>query len=224
MLLPGLLTDGSLWSPVIRALSPRYQSVSCSQRTPAESRRQANPAESLLGLLNDLGLASAHLVSHGSSWSAAAWLAVQAPQRVRSVTAIDPVVPLPTPAPAFNESWHIEMLLQWLATAHGNVVRAAQHALAVQAVVAQQTHVRMPEPESFLPEPCPGRTPPPLSSLRCPLLALVGHEAPAEAKRSVAEYFGQARQCRLVPVPGAHRHSPIEAPVTVARLIEEFLA
>jgi pimeloyl-ACP methyl ester carboxylesterase len=229
LFLPGLLTDGTLWSSVVQSFSRPFQSIACTLRNRVQhaARGGVDTISQLAALLNELGLASAHVVSHGAGWSLATSLAVRMPHRVQSVTVVDPVVPRMEQPRSVQEAWHLEMLLQWLSVAHGDVVRRPEHAAVLQAVVAQQTHVRMPEPGAPSMagdmEPIMGCTPPPLASVHCPLLTLVGQEAPAESKRVIAAMFGQVRHARLLPVPGANRHSPVENPVAVARLIEAFL-
>lgn len=227
LLVPGRLNDCRLWAPVAGLLSSQYRAIRCDIR--GHQHLHAPPAvdrsSRLLTLMDWFGIPRAHLVAYGSGWSWAAGLAVRAPGRVASLTVVDPVVPRAEQSPSVQENWHLEMLLQWLSVSHGNVVRKPEHATALAAVVAQQTHARIAGADE------PGLMPafasadlPPLEGIRCPVLALVGQEASLESKALVASVFGQISRFQLVHVSGAVRHSPVEAPGAVADLLQRFLA
>ncbi|HWI52982.1 MAG TPA: alpha/beta hydrolase [Symbiobacteriaceae bacterium] len=222
----GRLNDSRLWAPVANLLSGRYRTIRCDMRPPGKphSPSAADNAVKVLDLLNWLGLSRAHLISHGAGWSWAAGMAVQSPGRVMSLTVVDPVVPRTEQTNAIQEAWHLEMLLQWLSVSHGTSVRKPEHATALAAVVAQQTHARIADGEDPISAPAYGTEMPPLEGVRCPVLALVGQDATAESKALVASVFGQAHQFQLCQVAGATRHCPVEAPRSVADHLERFLA
>ncbi|HYF91913.1 MAG TPA: alpha/beta hydrolase [Symbiobacteriaceae bacterium] len=222
----GRLNDSRLWAGVSALLAGRYRSIRPDLRTDGQSYTASagGHADRLLRLLDWLGLRRVHLVSYGAGWSWTAELAVQAPHRVASLTVIDPIVPRAEQTNAIQESWHLEMLLQWLSVSHGNTVRRPEHAAALAAVVAQQTHARLPGAESSRMAPATGLDMPPMEGIRCPVLAMVGQNAPAESKALVASVFGQVRLVQLCLVPGAVRHSPLEAPAIVAERLERFLS
>lgn len=218
LLVPGRLSDGRLWSRVADLLSARYRTIRCDLRS---ERRfvsvTADSASRLLSLLDWIGLDRAHLVAHGSGWSWAAELAVRAPARVASLTVVDPVVPRTEHSNTTQENWHLEMLLQWLSVSHGSTVRKPEHASVLAAVVAQQTHGRIGDADSPFPAPAPSSADlPPLDGIQCPVLALMGEQAPLESKALVASVFGQVRRFRYHLVKGAVRHSPVEAPEAVS--------
>lgn len=227
----GQLQDGSFWAPVAGALSSRYRTVCCHMRGRGRSPSPPAPARTdhvsdLLALMDWLGVPSAHLVSHGGGWAAAAGLAVRAPHRVRTLTAVDPVVPRTERPAAIQEAWHLEMLLQWLSVAHGSVVRKPEHVATLQAVIGQQTHVRMdPDPHEAVAatgNPLLEGEMPRLGLVRCPMLIVLGASVTEESKALVASLFGQVRSARTISVPGAVRHTPKEAPHAVSGLLDDF--
>ncbi|HYG59506.1 MAG TPA: alpha/beta hydrolase [Symbiobacteriaceae bacterium] len=226
LLVPGRLNDCRLWAPVAQLLAGQYRSIRCDMRGNPQQHppSAADRSGRLLALMDWLGVARAHLVAYGSGWSWAAGLAVRAPGRAASLTVVDPVVPRTEQSSSAQENWHLEMLLQWLSVSHGNVVRKPEHATALAAVVAQQTHARIAETnESNLTPAFPGTDLPPLEGICCPVLALVGQESSPESKALVASVFGQAPRFQLAHVMGAVRHSPVEAPGAVADLLQRFL-
>lgn len=216
----GRFADERLWLGVAQRLAGRHCTVRCK---PVRQRIGSSlvRTETVAACLDKLQLSSAHLVSHGSAWSTVVEFAAKWPQRVRSLALVDPIIPRTERNPALQENWHVEMLLQWLSTGHGRTVRQPEHVAFLRSVIAQQTHAYM-TPESHDAEtPAVDHE---LTRLGCPVMALVGEHSLAESKALVASYLGKVRHARTVLVPGAARHSPLEAPETVARLLGEFLA
>lgn len=224
LLVHGRLNDSRLWEQTADLLSGRYRTIRCDLRANHSIPSTTDNASRLLSLLDILGLPRVHLVSHGAGWSWAAGLAVQAHRRVASLTVVDPVIPRVEQANAVQEAWHLEMLLQWLAVSHGSVVRKPEHTAVLAAVVAQQTHARMADSDRPFMGTAPATDLPPLEGVKCPVLALVGRDAGAESKAMVASVFGHARQFQLCQVAGAARHCPVEAPGTVAELLDRFFS
>ncbi|HWI66191.1 MAG TPA: alpha/beta hydrolase [Symbiobacteriaceae bacterium] len=220
----GRLNDSRLWGPVSKCLSGQYRTIRCNLRADGSPLSAADNAARLLTLLDGLGLSRAHLVSHGAGWSWAAGLAVRAPSRVASVTVVDPVVPRTEHSNAVQESWHLEMMLQWLSVSHGAVVRKPEHATVLAALVAQQTHASMADTGTAAMTPAYGGDLPPLEGVCCPVLALVGQDATAESKALVASVFGQVRRFQLCQVAKGVRHCPVESPEQVADLLDRFLS
>lgn len=229
LLIHGTLTDGRLWRPVTGLLERHCRTIACHLRghgrtPPATDRSRQDHVADLLALLDWLGLPSAHLVSHGAGWAAATGLAVRAPRRVRSLTAIDPVVPRARRFAAVQEAWHLETLVQWLSVAHGSEVRRPEHVAVLRNIVAQQTHVCFDDPPSpaHMPATPMDRSVPTLSAIQCPVLSLVGAEVEPESGALAESLFGQVRTAAFRTVPGATRRSPIEAPGAVAELLTAF--
>lgn len=223
LMVHGRLNDARLWAPVAGFLSQQYRTIRCNLRADGTAYSAADNASRLLALIDWLGVPRVHIVTHGASWSWAAGLAVRASNRIRSVTVVDPVVPRTEQSNSVQESWHLEMLLQWLSVSHGPVVRKPEHATALAAIVAQQTHARIADDTTAVGTPTYGSDLPPLEGIRCPVLALVGQEATAESKALVASVFGQVRKFQLSQVAGGARHCPLEAPRVVADLLGSFL-
>src|SRR4051794_39933297 len=97
VLLHGFPQDSTCWADVepalhaagLRTLAPDQRGYSPGARPPGRSAyRITEPAADVLALLDEAGLASAHIVGH--DWGAAvAWaLAGRHPERVRSLTVL----------------------------------------------------------------------------------------------------------------------------------------
>lgn len=216
----GRFADDRLWSEVARLLGDGHLTVRCVPRRQRVGESLVR-AETIVACLDKLDLYGAHLVSHGSAWSPAAEVAANWPHRVRSLTLVDPMIPRTEMSPALQENWHVEMLLQWLSTGHGNTVRRPEHVAFLRDVIAQQTHAKMAPETHAVETPVVDH---PLARLQCPVLVLVGQHSPTESKALVASFLGKVRYARTLLVPGAARHSPTEAPEAVAQLMGEFLA
>lgn len=231
LMVHGLLSDSGLWARVAGKLASRFRVIRCDLkghgRTPRRAKRTlaGDPAD-LIALMQALELPPTHLVSHGSGCMAAVRAAFQSPGRALSLAVVDPVVPRPKASRLIQDPWHVEMLLQWLSTGYGSLVRQPENVRLLEGAVAQQTLASLgpggdagegagPEqPEADLAR---------LGMLRCPLLALVGERESLENKALVATIFGEAPRFHLQQVRGARRQSPLEAPDLVAVLLERFL-
>jgi len=91
----GLGGSGAYWAPQLEALSLRYRVIVYDHRGTARSDR--SPAETsithmvddVLVILNGLGVASAHLVGHALGAHIGLALALRAPERLKSVVAVN---------------------------------------------------------------------------------------------------------------------------------------
>lgn len=230
LMVHGLLADSRIWNRVVEALPPTLCTIRCD--LPGHGRTPRRPLGSgkdyvldLVELIGVLRLPAVHLVAHGSGCSIAAAVALRAPQVVRSLTVIDPVIPRSEAKESLEQTWHMEMLLQWLMVGHGSVVRRPEHVAAIQQAVAQQTHSRFaadsPPPTEQIASSSSDMAR--LSMLTCPVLTLVGSEAPGESRSMATTLYGRAPMFEFALVPNANRHSLLEAPAVVADLLQRFL-
>lgn len=231
LMVHGLLSDARIWGPVAEALSTNFRVIRCDLRGHGRSPRpvpqgQRSPVGDLIDLLDSLGLAKVHLVGHGAGANPAAGLAVQAPERALSLTAVEPVIRRSPISPAVQDAWHLETMLRWLETGHGAVVRRPEHVAEIKEVIAQQTLARCASPVDLAapvtagrPEGDPGR----LRNLACPVLVMVGAGESRENLSMVEAIFGSAPSWRLERVDCPSRHLPLLAPGRVAALLAEFL-
>lgn len=232
LLVHGLLSDSRMWARVSDQLAGDYRVIRCDLRGRGRTPRQPglSPADhvaDLAGLTDALGLNCLHLAGYGSGCPSTVGLALRLGRRVRSLTLVDPVIPRSGPR-AIQETWHFEMLLQWLTVGHGQVVRRPEHVAALQALVAQQTHAQFSDApaasgmaDRLIPAPAADFSG--LAQLACPVMALIGQRAEEELQAVANSMFGQARNFRLRLVPNATRRSPMETPAEVADLLRQFL-
>lgn len=102
VLLHGSGEDWRTWLGVIQPLSRKHRVIAYSRRhyypgTGGAAKRDMTPEvndKDLLGVLQALGVTSAHLVGHGTGGALAATFAVDHPERVASLTLIEPELPM----------------------------------------------------------------------------------------------------------------------------------
>lgn len=89
VLIPGLGGDGRFWAPVAARLRDRFRLIAVDHRGAGRSDRPAGPysigriAADTAEILDELGLAAAHLVGHSTGGTIVQTLALDAPQRCR---------------------------------------------------------------------------------------------------------------------------------------------
>lgn len=92
----GLGGSGAYWLPQVEALAKRWRVILYDHRGTARSDRKLPPghgveqmADDVLTLLDGLGIAAAHLVGHALGGHIGLALALKAPQRLKSVVAVN---------------------------------------------------------------------------------------------------------------------------------------
>jgi non-heme chloroperoxidase len=96
----GIPTDYRAWSSQVEALSKSYETITYSRRYAAPNRRSGNVTDStveanaadLKGMIEKLGVAPVHLVGHSYGGFAAAYLAADHPELVRTLVLIEPAI------------------------------------------------------------------------------------------------------------------------------------
>jgi non-heme chloroperoxidase len=96
----GIPTDYRAWSSQVEAFSKSYSTVTYSRRYAAPNHREGNVSDStieanaadLKGLIEKLGIAPVHLVGHSYGGFAAAYLAAEHPELVRTLVLVEPAI------------------------------------------------------------------------------------------------------------------------------------
>jgi aminoacrylate hydrolase len=91
VLIPGLGGDGRFWGGVVAALKDRFDLVVVDHRGAGRSDRPASPysiggiAYDVLAIMDQEGIAAAHLVGHSTGGAIVQTIALDAPERARSL-------------------------------------------------------------------------------------------------------------------------------------------
>jgi pimeloyl-ACP methyl ester carboxylesterase len=96
----GIPTDYRAWASQVDAFSKSYSTIAYSRRYAAPNQRQGdvtdstigNNAADLKGLIEKLGIAPVHLVSHSYGGFVAAYLAADHPDLVRTLVLVEPAI------------------------------------------------------------------------------------------------------------------------------------
>lgn len=220
LLAADLQTWPGVWSIMAAALMSDFRVIQCDVRGDRSSGQGTSPADGLNEVMESLGLGSAHLVGFGDRCSALTQAACEMPDRVLSLTVIDPVRAELAVPKAPDQEIHLDVLIRWLEAGCGPQCRQGEHMNRLRDLVAEQTLSRFGDPDA----PCEAPERLDLARLNCPVLVLVGSEEGPERRRLIATTFGEAPHCQFSLVPGARRHSPVEAPAVVTLLLERFLS
>lgn len=247
VLLHGWPDTGAMWEPVgarllehgWRTVRPDLRGCGASDKpTEVADYAMAHLVADVTGLLDDLGLERAHLVGH--DWGAAlAWaVALLAPSRVSSLTAVSvghPVAFAGAGVEQMARSWYTylfaqpelgEALLRW--RDHEVIRQWMRHPEAERIVVELErtgqlsTHLNWYRANlsawSFLAEPLE------LPAVGVPVLGVWSSKDPALCERQMTD---SARHCSAGftyrRLEGVGHWVPLEAPEELAALVDEHL-
>nr|WP_281376981.1 alpha/beta fold hydrolase [Deinobacterium chartae] len=237
VLLHAGVADSRMWDPQFEPLSRSYRTVRYDRRGFGRTRTVTTPfshRSDLGALLDRLGIARAHLVGCSQGARIALDFALEAAERVRSLTLISPALggfratgPCPRQVPdleaadaaddvaLFNE-------LEVQVWADGPYRDAQQVDPAYRALVADMNRITLelppPGPEQDLERPAAGR----LGELRCPVLIVCGTLDQPRALEAAQFLRAGVPQAGYAELEAAHLPS-LERPEAFTSLLLEFL-
>jgi pimeloyl-ACP methyl ester carboxylesterase len=246
VLVHGALGDQRQWHPVAAALAPRFRTHAVSRRhhwpaaMPAADERYTYELhrDDVLALVGGLG-EPVHLVGHSYGAGVVLLAALQMPERVRSLTLIEPALGslLPEAGPGLaeeraariaaleqvrtlvHEGRHLqaaEHFIDWVQGGPGGFERLPEH---VRKGLHDNAGTLGPTVAGSQPDVSPAS----LGDLRMPALVVVG-----ERTRGFYRLIGEVSAAgipgaRLAQLPGCSHMTIVEAPGETAALLGEFL-
>ena len=247
VLVHGALGDQRQWEPVAAALAPSFRTHAVSRRhhwpgpMPAATERYTYELhrDDVLGLIDRLG-GPVHLVGHSYGAGVVMLAALQAPERVRSLTLIEPafgsLLPEAGPGLAAEKATRVAALSQVRA-----LVGADKHLEAAEVFIdwvqgGESGFARLPESvrQGLLDNARtlgptiagsqPDVSPASLRGLRMPTLVVIG-----EQTRGFYRLIGEVAAAgipagRLAKLPGSSHMTIVEAPTGMATLLIDFLS
>ncbi len=238
VLLNGIAMSMAHWNPFMKAMGDRYSFLSHDMRGQSLSAKPKGPyslelhAHDLKRLLDELGIAKAHIVgtSYGSEVGMA--FAILYPEACSSLCIIDGVSELDPVLQAAAESWKTaaladprafyRALLPWTYSnaylaANGETLRAREDAIA--ALPREWFEGFAALCDAFLDIDLTPR----LNSIHCPSLVMVGDEDILKREKFSRIIAAGIAGARLETIEGAGHASVIEVPERVARSVAAFL-
>jgi len=236
LMLHGFALDHRMWEPQVRAMRYRFRLVRPDLRgfgrsTPPHPDHPYSHVDDLASLLDALDLPAVHIVGLSMGAGVAVEFTLAHPERVRSLVMIDAAVDGfdfkldqgDLPGIARTQGVEAARAL-WLASdLFVPALRRPEVAAALRTIVGDysgvhwltegSTEVRPPEPPMLR-----------LGELDLPSLVLVGELDVPDFHRLASRLASEIRYAGRLVVPGAGHIANMEEPVTVNRLLEEFLA
>ncbi|HEV8394810.1 MAG TPA: alpha/beta hydrolase [Vicinamibacterales bacterium] len=247
VLVHGALGDQRQWEPIAAALAPRFRTHAVSRRhhwpgpMPAAAERYTYELhrDDVLGLIDRLG-GPVHLVGHSYGAGVVLLAALQAPERVRSLTLIEPafgsLLPEAGPGLAEEKATRMAALNQVRA-----LVGADKHLEAAEVFIDWVQGG--PGGFSSLPEAArqglhdnartlgptiagsqPDVSPASLRGLRMPSLVVIGEQTRGFYRLIGEVTAGGIPGGRLAKLPGCSHMTIVEAPEGTATLLGDFLS
>ena len=246
VLVHGALGDQRQWDPIAAALAPRFRTHAVSRRhhwpgpMPAATERYTYELhrDDVLKLIEQLG-GPVHLVGHSYGAGVVLLAALKAPERVRSLTLIEPalgsLLPEAGPGLAAERATRIaalgnvrelvgadkhleaaEVFIDWVQGGPGGFARLPE---AARQGLHDNARTLGPTIAGSQPDVSPAS----LRGLRMPSLVVIGGET-----RGFYRLIGEVSAAgipgaKFARVPGCSHMTIVEAPAETAALIGEFL-
>jgi pimeloyl-ACP methyl ester carboxylesterase len=240
----GALSDLRTWAPQAEAFSDRFTVITYSRRSHVFSESGGEYSRSthswdLIGLLEALGIESAHLVGHSYGASVALLTALRRPDLVRSL-----ILGEASPFPELLDDEGLALLAdqkngfaeaERLASEGRNEESAAQFLRTIvgadvlpvlpeeaRAVVISNSVTMLPMLETYYASPRLGMER--LNAVDCPTLVVTGEHSPRISKVSDACIARRIADSRPVSLLGASHGLQIENPEGFNELLANFLS
>ena len=186
-------------------------------------------AEDVVALLDDLELADVALVSHSMGTLVAQQVLATAGERIRAAAFLGPVRNLPDAARGAQADRAALVRAEGMAAVAGAISQGAVSALTrsdrpvVSAMIKELLQRQSAEGYASACEALGGSSPPDISQVTCPVLAVTGTEdmvCPPDAVRAFAGEFADAT---AVVIDDIGHWTTLEAPAEVNDLLADFL-
>ena len=236
LLIHGLGSSGLDWEYQVPAFAKTFRVITVDLRGHGLSPRPAGPysisgmAADVLALLDELGIASAHVVGLSMGGAVAFQIAADAPQRIRSMTIVNsgphmvlttlrqklaigirvPIVKLlglPTMGKMISQKLFPDPAHQQLRDTFVERLSRndkAAYIASLRALIGWSVQAR-------------------LSAMHCPTLVITADQdySPVSLKE---QYVALMPKAQLVVVPNSHHALPLERPEAFNKVLAEFLA
>lgn len=188
-----------------------------------------NWADDVVALMDDLELAEAALVSHSMGTLVAQQVLAIAGERIRAAALLGPVRNLPDAARSAQADRAALVRSQGMAAVAGAISQGAVSAVTradrpvVPAMIKELLQRQSAEGYAAACEALGGSSPPDVSQVTCPVLAITGTEdmvCPPDAVHAIAADFANSTS---VVIEDIGHWTTLEAPVEVNDLLAEFL-
>lgn len=255
----GTVSDCRVWASCAAALAAHYTTLAYSRRYAHPNRREGDlrdstvsaNAKDLAGLIEGLGLAPVHLVGHSYGGFIAAYLAIQQPELLRSLTLIHgAVATLLAPDTSASSSLRLLFRSPGVARSARRFVKGVEATLrsvgagdaprAVDIFLTQSLQEGRPEIPRFPPEirdmlitnvgtvreltmPFPPVTRAEVSRIRLPTLIVYGDGSARWDVRISEDLASTIPGCEVMKIPGAGHFCLVENAEAVNARLLSFL-
>jgi len=213
LLLPGLGLDEELWADVAALLAPRFDTIRLQPRGHGRSVRPDGPyvhADDVARAFDGLGIANAHVAGHSQGGAIALDLALAHPARVRSLALVDSGLDGHAWSSAWRDAFRADTWRTQLFATRPEL------APRVDAMLARWSRPSGRNRATPLAPRAAAR----LGKIGVPTLVVVGERDLPDFREIARTLAREIAGARLVTLPDVGHLAPLEAPGTVAALIE----
>ena len=186
-------------------------------------------ADDVVALLDDLELADVALVSHSMGTLVAQQVLATAGERIRAAAFLGPVRNLPDAARGAQADRAALVRAEGMAAVAGAISQGAVSALTrsdrpvVSAMIKELLQRQSAEGYAAACEALGGSSPPDISQVTCPVLAVTGTEDMVSPPDAVRAFAGEFADATAVVIDDIGHWTTLEAPAEVNDLLADFL-
>ncbi len=186
-------------------------------------------ADDVLALMDDLELATVALVSHSMGTLVAQQVMAVAGDRIRAGAFLGPVRHLPDAARSAQADRAALVRAEGMAAVAGAISQGAVSAVTradrpvVSAMIKELLQRQSAEGYAAACEALGGSSPPDISQVTCPVLAITGTEDMVCPPAAVEAFAGEFADATAVVIDDIGHWTTLEAPAEVNDLLEDFL-